>query len=100
MFAGLLGILASVHGFDRQLDREGRAALGFAPDPEAPAVALDDVVADVEPEPRAFLLGGEERIEEPRLLLGWNAVAVVHHAGGDQRGARGIRIGFGLGERA
>ena len=49
---------------ERQLDRERRARGPARCAPSGAAVALDDVVADVETEPGAAGLGGEERLED------------------------------------
>ena len=54
----------------RQADRDRRPRAGRAVDRQAPAVAFDDPVDHRQPEPRALLLGREERVEHLRQLLG------------------------------
>ena len=53
----------------RQLHRERGAAVRLALHGQRAAVALDDVVADVEPEPGPSGLGGEERLEHGLQVL-------------------------------
>src|SRR5207247_3366372 len=62
---------------DREGEREGRSP-PFAPGTEPAAVLLDDAVGDGQPEAGAgaHLLGREERLEETRPHLGWDARAV------------------------
>src|SRR5258705_5304720 len=76
---------------DRQGRREGRAGAGRTlPAKRAPVLLLDDLAGDVETQPRALGLGGEELLEEalahvqrdtrPRVLDG-DLHVIVHPAG-------------------
>src|SRR6266540_3245280 len=62
-------------------DPEAGALADAAVHLDAPAVPIDDAVNDREPEPRALadVLGGEERIEDPRQHVGRDAGTVVAH---------------------
>src|SRR5262245_25189081 len=63
----------------RQQDMEGGAARRVRRDPELPAMDLDDRPADRKPEAHAVLLGGEERLEQPRRRALRQAASGVAH---------------------
>src|SRR5437764_2350016 len=58
-------------------DGEHAASPGFAAHGDAPAMSLDDLVNDGEPQPRPTSLGGEERIEDARQILSGDALPGV-----------------------
>src|SRR5712692_8317906 len=51
-------------GNEREHDPKHRSAARHAPEDDAAAVVLHDLVRDGQPEPGAGVLGGEERIED------------------------------------
>src|SRR5579864_2975094 len=63
---------------DRQSQPEARVARSRR-EGHVPAMLADDAVDSVEAQPGAFAHGlrGEERLEDARLNLGWNALAIV-----------------------
>src|SRR5262249_61923990 len=60
----------------RQPDPERRPAWPGLPR-DLPAVIIDDLLHDGEPEPGAALLAGREQLEQPALHLGGDAGPVV-----------------------
>src|SRR5215467_13949623 len=82
-FPGHLRGKRSLGAGGRDREREARAATGLAFDPQAAAEMLDDLPADVKPEPAAMRLASQriahlvELAEDLALVLGAHAAAVV-----------------------
>src|SRR6188474_2826816 len=66
-------IATSGEGLERQLDHERSASARLGTGSQAPAVALHDVMAHIEPQPGASGLGGEEGLEQALPVLDRNA---------------------------
>src|SRR5258706_15482904 len=84
---GLRGArLAQLRGGGRKSEQEAGALARAALDPHAAAEVLDDLAADVQPEPAAVRLAGQriadlaELVEDDELVRRVDAVAVVAHA--------------------
>src|SRR4029453_5885306 len=91
-------LMAPSVAFQRQLHDEGGAPAGLARHDQAAAMALDDVVADVETEPGAAGLGGVKRFEDGLQLVGPDAAALIadarrHHRIGHSRAMEGGAFG-------